>query len=256
MLSLSVRHGFRKRKTLLKIFALISAYEKFQRTFFSINLCGLRKSHKVHLCRKSIRASYKWYAQLESEDYDQHLCRKRRIRIDIPDNDQGVTESENFHLTVETEISLLLCPRITTVLDSDDDFMYLSSTLLSRSVLFFTRKNERGEPFVSRFLVGDLNEEKLAQDQRRARFMLYPTEEEREEQLRESRTSYLQQFEEGVNLKEGSVQMPTVIARFGHTLSINRLLLRRFVQVNRRKQVVEDILISYSQIKTTNFGKE
>lgn len=233
-------------------FALIQAYQKFQRFFFSMNICGLPKSHKIHLCRGKVRAiNESASATLKLNVYDQYRCRKRRVRA---------PRGRVVHDREDMEIYLLLCPPTNESSESSDlktieSLVYLSSTLSAFSVSSLTRNNNWGHDFEWRSVFYNVDIRDWVKDRRRLRKMKYPSEIEREEALMQLQRNELQEFETKVNWTVTSVQTPVIMAKSGSLSWERRRGSLTPAQITRREPLVEDILISYSEIKAMKSSK-
>lgn len=150
------------------------------------------------------------------------------------------------------QLSLLFCPRRGTLVNGDktvDNFVYLASNTTPSSVTFITRMNRRGKPFVALHLVRNLSTDRIAADNRRLRLDLYPSEAEHQRRQQKLLRTRLDDFADWLSYTNGDVQTSVTLAR-----SPAEGLIQ--FHATKEEPLIEDILISYSEVRHMKFGKQ
>lgn len=220
-----------------------------------MNICSLPKAHKIHLCRNSLIVFHPWnIPAIDLQIYDQHRCKKHRIRPTRDDRRYYKSLGEIW--PTEMHFHLLLCP-----VESWEPgrkylrkFVYLLSNLEAFSMTMLSRDNKRGTRFIRESVISDVNTHDMVRDRRRVRKKIYPTEIKRKQKLIELQRNDLREFEQSLMQTVTIVRPPITMAKTGQVKKSEKPDTLMPVSIVRIEPLVEDILISFSEIKVIKFG--
>lgn len=217
----------------------MSAYEKFKKLYFSLNVCSLRKSQKIYLCRQNL-SRFHSTLKLDPQSYDEDACKTRRRRLDSESN-----RYERFFVVLCPPAAFIENPRVTS-----STMYYLGSTLNPKSMLIFSRLNKKGSTSRPSWYVEHLQTLPMLEDELRKRISNYKNSVELQKRKSSLRKRY-DELDTKLNLAESEGRMPTRISEIQEVaMSIRkeRGLVRQMEFLSDR-WLLDDSVITFSKIK-------
>lgn len=236
---------------------LFAAYKKFTHLFSSMNICGLRRSHKIHLCAYHL-VKLHVNVELDTEGYDGNRC----TRFDA-NTAHGLGLTENSDRGVAKNLlSLLRCPP--TVIEFDRHtpleiqrmtLYYIANDIRPNFATLFGQKIGQKLELHPESSEKILTRQKLEEDIRRSRFLPYPSASERILHFSRSMLTNSER-ERQINavMSRPTVQRPSTIAR-NHRWFEQRNFETNRPQKQQNLWFVEDVLVKFSQIKSMKLGE-
>lgn len=221
---------------------LFSAYEKFSKFLWSINVCRLHRPQIVYLCKQSIMRAFK-RTQTEIKfdllGYKRGGCRKLALH-----------EQQNGRL--KNEVSLVQCPFV--ILKNENSMppsnmffvhYYIASNLRYHSTTLFTRENQKGKKPKQQANIIELPMRPVYQYSSRQRYMPL-TYFDRIQPQKSNR-----QMENEINELKGDLQMPHTLRRLDLPLERQKAKDRGPPQTNFDKWFNDYITITFARIRKT-----
>lgn len=233
---------------------LFPAYTKFKQLHFSINVCGLKRAHKIHLCRQGIAAALKTIRLKFKFDVVAHNkteCRKYRVCQSNANNRIKIDPQ------TKNELHMVRCPPLDTdyysIKPKSLHLYYVASNSSGQSITLFMRENDRNSTPKLELTLNGLAMEPLLEHTRREKFL--PWQSKINTKKSGQQKSY-QEIANEINSSSGEVRMPMARRNLNTPrFNIHDSKLEGLLKSTRDRALIDHVSIAFSKIKTTKLSE-